>query len=96
MFDALMLKTPDLKGLRNAVRGLRTPLPGQTPSRAPGHILLHSAPHSQIPTGRLWEGVRWNLGAVVAHLSHPLGKAFWARLCVWGGRGGGAGGRERG
>lgn len=32
VFDALMLKTPDLKGLRNAVRALRTPpCPGCLP-----------------------------------------------------------------
>ena len=45
MFDALMLKTPDLKGLRNAVRGsvAHAPHPGQTLLCAP---VPYSSPHS--------------------------------------------------
>lgn len=71
VFDALMLKTPDLKGLRNAVSGLmHTPLPalpcpGQIPAPAPGPTVLHASPHSshfpQEGSGKEYAGTlaRW-------------------------------------
>lgn len=84
MFDALMLKTPDLKGLRNAVSACGPRLAWPEPPCAPAHTLLHALPHhSDFPregSGKEHDGS--SLGVAVAHL---------ARLAGEGGLGGGWG-----
>lgn len=58
VFDALMLKTPDLKGLRNAVRGPVNPAqpwPDPTLSSCP-HSSLHSSDFPQEASEKEYAG----------------------------------------
>ncbi|VTJ92218.1 Hypothetical predicted protein, partial [Marmota monax] len=62
VFDALMLKTPDLQGLRNAVRRW-----GSAPGPEPGGPQAQPVPGGPLRAGSLWEGMAENLGFLVAY-----------------------------
>lgn len=78
VFDALMLKTPDLKGLRSAVRGLVDP--GRGPLCTP--ISPDSSPYSsdfpQEDSGKEYAGTLafwWPIRPT--HLRAPVGPGWW-------------------